>query len=247
MIRRITVLLLLFSIRFTGFAQGVSHFIYVQAAAAQNKQMFLADYSFGYRRICFNLAGGTAKGTDDQFIAPENRNDDKAKEKIRASQTVEPQTFPSNSYLESCNSTYSGNQIRFGFTLFLRRDDTLGRHPFTGVHVGVDAAYMYTYESQSVTYKSQLDDTRNTFSGKHSYSEIGAVTHLGWQFALINEHLYIDVRAVIPFYYPFMANPNLNSPFTGTKYEAEICVGWHFKAKEAKPKDDPKGVIRHQL
>jgi hypothetical protein len=247
MIRCVFSLAFLFSVLNPASAQGVSHFVYFHQAAALNKQISMGSYAFGWRRICFNVVGGVAKGTDDQFLGPDQLNDSKAKQKIRASQTIDPENRPANSYLESCNSTYSGNQVRFGFTLFLRRDDTLGRHPFTGLHVGVDAVYMFTHETQTVVYKSESDETRNTFSGSHSYSEIGAATHVGYQVALFNERLYIDLRAVIPFYYPFMPDPNLNSPFAGTKYEAQIGIGWHFTGRKKDVKDDAKEHVRKQI
>lgn len=106
---------------------------------------------------------------------------------------------------------------------------------------------MNTQETQNITYKSQTDDTRLYFSGVHNYTAIGAATHLAWQFAFLKERLYLDLRAVVPFYFPFMEDPNLNSPFAGTKYEFQIGLAWHFTKRTEETKSDPQGKVRDKI
>lgn len=227
-------------------AQRTAHFLKVHEAEALNKQIHMFGYEFGYHRISFSLCGGMAKGTDAQFLSPDQLEDSRAKQRISSSLTVTPTMRPSHTYLERCNSTYSGQQLRLGFSLYLRKNDSLSRAPFSGPHIGVEAVYMRATESQTVTYKSETSESRYVYSGIHKYSEVGAATHLGWQFALFREKAYVDFRAVLPFYYPFMVEPNINSPFSGNKYEAQISIGWKFS--KVKPvTDDPKELIRQKI
>ena len=225
----------------------VSHFIYVHEAAAQHKQITMGGYGIGFNRVIISGNYGIAKGTDYQFLRADQLDDNKAQGNVNGSQTVEPPTYPSGMYLEECKSNYSGNQARLGFTAFLFRNDTLGKRSFVGPHIGLDAVYMTVREEQFVTYKSETDETRLYFSGVHNFNAIGAATHIGWQFAFFKEHLYLDLRAVIPFYYPFMEDPNLNSPFAGTKYEFQAGLAWRFgkrTEKEEKVKDGGDGKVR---
>lgn len=193
-----------------------------------DKQLYMLGYDLGIRRMCFNVSGGFGNGIDKEFLRPDQADNQEEIQKVRGSQTIFPKNIPSNTYLESCISNYKVQQLRLGFTVFIRRNDTLGRHPLTGPHFGVEAMYSKITESQTVVYKSDVDDMRFTYSGINKFNAFGAGTHVGWQFAFFKEHLYIDLRAVIPFYYPFMAEPNLNSPFAGNKYEIQGSIGWHF-------------------
>ncbi|HET6990062.1 MAG TPA: hypothetical protein VFJ43_02010, partial [Bacteroidia bacterium] len=209
----------------------------------------MLGYDIGIRKMCFSVSAGTGNGTDNQFLAADKMDDGKEVQKVRGSQTIYPAIFPDNSYLESCNSTYQVRQLRLGFTIFIRRNDTLGRHPCTGLHFGTEAVFMNTIENQTVIYKS-LAPTEElyTYSGINKFNELGAATHVGWQFAFFKEHLYVDLRAVLPFYYPFMPEPNLNSPFAGNKWELQASIGWHFyRKKEETVKDSDKDQIRQKI
>lgn len=228
----------------------VSHFIYVHEAGALNKQISMGGYAIGFNRVIISANYGIAKGTDYQFLSADKLNDNKAQGQVNGSQTVEPSPYPTGMYLEECDSRYSGNQYRLGFTAFIRRNDTLGRHAFTGPHIGLDAVYMTISEDQHITYKSETDDTRLHYSGIHNFNAVGAATHVGWQFAFFKDHLYLDLRAVVPFYYPFMEDPNLNSPFAGTKYEFQAGLAWRFgkrQEKEDEVKDAGKGKVRDKI
>jgi hypothetical protein len=230
-------------------AQQTAHFVRANYAAALNKQAFFAGYSIGMRRICFDISAGKATGFDNRFLPADKLNDNKEKQKVNGSLVLEPVGLPSQTYLEECNSTYKGNQFRLGFTVFLWRTDTLGRHPFAGPHAGVDVVYMRAYETQTATFKSETSESRYTYTGSRNYRCLGAATHIGWQFAFLKEHLYVDLRAVVPFFYPFVEEPNLNAPFSGTKYEYQVGLAWHFAKwkKEEEPKDGGKGKVRQGL
>ena len=230
----------------SGRAQ-VSHFVYIHQAGALDKQITMAGYAVGFNRVIISANAGFAKGTDYQFLRPDQLDDDKAQGNVNGSQTVDPVPYPYGMYLEECDSKYSGRQARIGFTAFIRRNDTLGRRAFSGPHIGLDAVYMNIREEQNITYKSETDDTRLYFSGVHNFHALGAATHIGWQFAFFKEHLYVDLRAVIPFYYPFVEDPNLNSPFAGTKYEFQAAIAWRFYKREEKTESDVKGKVREKI
>lgn len=209
----------------------------------------MAGYEIGSHKISYHLCGGVGNGTDLQYVSPENANDPAKVEDVRTSQSFFPEPKPEDSYLERCNSNYTIKQIRLGFTVYIRRNDTLGRHPFTGPHFGIEAMYSRITETQTVTYKSNSSDTRFTYTGISTFPAIGAGTHVGWQFAFFKEHLYLDLRAVIPFYFPFVQEPNLNSPFAGNKWEAQVSLGWRFHRDDHQEKvdDGGKGKVRQTL
>lgn len=239
-------LLFLFSAQFLPAQR--SHFIYVQQGAGLSKQWTAGGYAIGWRRICFNVGAGVGNGTDHQFLRADQVNDEKAKQQINTSPTFEPAPYPYGTYLEETNATYNVKQARIGFTVFLRKNDTLDRHPFSGPFAGVELVYLRTDESQTLTYKSPTDETRFSFAATHHFSEIGAVTHVGWQFAFLHDHLYANASFTIPFYYPFIKDPNLNSPFAGTKYEARVGLAWRFgKDADAEQKGTPQGKVREKI
>jgi hypothetical protein len=221
-------------------------FHYVKAA---NKQIYMAGYEIGSHKISYHICGGIGTGIDNQYVSPENSTDQAEIRKVKDSQTFIPDPKPANTYLERCKSDYKIKQLRIGFTVYVRRNDTLSRHPFTGPHFGVEAMYTQINETQTVTYKSKADETRYVYAVTNNFPAIGAGTHVGWQFAFFKEHLYIDLRAVIPFYFPFTFEPNLNSPFAGNKWEAQISIGWRFHTDNHTQKvdDGDKGKVRQGI
>jgi hypothetical protein len=221
-------------------AQKFTHIAKAHYAKFTSKDIYMLGYDVGFHRMCFSLSGGFGKGVDNQFLEAGDIGNGKEVQGVRGSQTIFPEIIPSNTYLESSDSYYKIQQLRLGFTVFVRKNDTLGRHPCTGLHFGVEAMYSKIIESQTVVYKSETNDMRYMYSGINKFDAFGAGTHIGWQFAFFKEHLYIDLRAVIPFYYPFMKEPNLNSPFAGNKYEVQGSIGWHFyrAGKTAQPEGD---------
>ncbi len=230
----------------------VFHFLYAHQSLGLFKQTTMGGYSLGYRRVTYNISFGYAKGTDHQHLSPEQVGDNKLESELSSSSVIDPDPKPMSSYLEDVNSTYNGPQARFGVTCFLRRNDTLNRHAFTGPHAGLEASYMRVTERQTVTYKSEISEQRWYYDGGNRFHAIGAVSHIGWQFAFLRDRLYIDVRAVVPFLYPFTEDPNLNSPFAGTKYEVQVSAAWHIgwgnKSKaEGGPEGDPKGKVRDKI
>src|ERR1044072_682599 len=224
--------------------QKVFHFLYAHYSASLNKQTYWGGYSIGYRRVTYTLNFGYAKGTDHQHLNPEDVDDNKLQGELSSSSVIDPDPKPPASYLEDVYSTYEGPQARLGITCFLRRNDTLSRHPFTGPHAGLEASLMYVTEMQTVTYKSETSDQRWYFDAGNRFRALGAATHIGWQFALLHDRLYIDTRFVDPFLYPFTDEPNINSPFAGTKYEFQVSLAWHIgwgkTAKEPEGTDAPK-------
>ncbi len=240
-------LLLVFSTPFLD-AQKFTHIVKVHYAAFTNKRISMLGYDLGIRKMCFSISGGIGNGKDNQFLSADKIGDQKSIQKVRASQTIYPEIYPAQTYLESCNSTYEIQQLRLGFAIFIRNDDTLGRYHCTGPHVGVEALFTNTRESQIVVYKSELNDTRFSFSGTNHFHEIGAGTHVGWQFAFFKAHLFVDLRAVISFYWPLMPEPNLNSPYAGNRWELQAGIGWHFyKNHETKVKSSDKDQIREKI
>lgn len=239
---------LLFAFALPVSAQKFTHIAKAHYAKFTNKEIYMLGYDVGIRRMCFSVSGGFGKGVDNQFLEASQMNDGLEVQKVRGSQTVYPKTIPSNTYLESCASTYKVQQLRVGFTIFIRKNDTLDRHPCTGPHFGVEAMFSKIIESQTVVYKSDFDETRFQYSGVNKLNAFGAGTHVGWQFAFFKERLYIDLRAVIPFYYPFMNEPNLNSPFAGNKYEVQGSIGWHFyRAKREQEIEGDGGKVRDKI
>ncbi len=222
-------------------AQQFTHLAKAHYARFTDKEIYMLGYDVGFRKMCFSVSGGFGKGTDNQFLDASEIDNGREVQKVRGSQTIFPARIPSNTYLESSMSDYKLQQLRVGFTVFVRRNDTLGRHPLTGLHFGVEAMFSKIIESQTVVYKSDFDETRYSYSGINKLNAFGAGSHVGWQFAFFKEHLYIDLRAVIPFYYPFVKDPNLNSPFAGNKYEIQVSVGWHFYRTKKDPEFDGEG------
>jgi hypothetical protein len=233
----------------TAFAQGPAHFVQGHANAFIDKQLFMAGYAIGWRKVNISVCAGTGKGTDEQYISPENSENQVMLGNMSSSTTVEPVNEPANSYVERCSSTYETKMVRLGFTVFFRNNDTLGRRAFTGPHLGVEGIYMRTLERQEVIYKSKSDESRYMFSGGSLFDGIGAASHAGWQFALLNERLYIDLRAGITFYYPFMDEPNLNSPFVGNRWEGQLTVSWRFGGREKTEdvEDATGGKVREKI
>lgn len=213
-------------------AQNVSHFLSFQQSAGMSKQTSLLGYSLGSQKFCWSFSAGIANGNDNQTLSPEEQHDDAARTAIHSCQTFEPFPEPKNMFTETCNSAYSGKQVRLGFTAFLGNANKKNSSAFSGLHLGVEAAYMRTQETQTVIYKSETDEFRTTFRVNNSFSELGAITHVGWQFAFFHEHLYADVRGVLPFYYPFTQHVNVSSPFAGTKYEMQIGISWRFASEK---------------
>ena len=242
------IFVLIFAITLPASAQKFTHIAKAHYAKFTTKDIYMLGYDLGIRRMCLSVSGGFGTGIDNQFLEAGQVANGLAVQKVRGSQTIYSEMIPPNTYLESCVSDYKVQQLRIGFTVFARRNDTLGRHPCTGLHFGVEAMFSKITESQTVVYKSKTEDLRYTYSGINKFNTLGAGTHVGWQFAFFKEHLYIDLRAVIPFYYPFMLEPNLHSPFAGNKYELQGSIGWHFYRvkKEEQPEGDD-GKIREKI
>jgi hypothetical protein len=246
-----SVFLLLAFLVITGLSaqDKVYHFLYAHYGASLTKQTYMGGYSIGYRRVTYNLNVGYARGTDNHFLAPEDIGNNKLEGEISASAVVKPSPRPADSYLEEVNSTYNGPQVRLGITCFLRRNDTLGRRPFSGPHAGLEASYMRVTEMQSVTYRSKTSEQRWVYDGGNRFHAVGAVSHIGWQFALLHERLYIDTRFVVPFLYPFTDDPNINSPFAGTRYEFQVSAAWHIGWGKSDEEIDasPKAKVRDKI
>lgn len=228
-----------------GNAQNkVFHFLYAHYSTAPNKSTYMGGYSVGYRRVTYNFSAGYGNGSDHQFLPADQIDNNQLQSELSSSAVIEPDHKPMNSYLEEVTSAYEGPQARLGFTCFLRRNDTLGRHPFSGPHAGLEASYMRVTERQTVIYKSETSEQRWVYSGGNRFNAVGAVTHVGWQFALLHERLYLDARFVIPFLYPLTEDPNVNSPFAGTRYEFQASMAWHIgwgkSDKETENADGPK-------
>jgi hypothetical protein len=242
MFRKTVVFFFLFAGAINSGAQ-VSHFVHARAGMGFGKQYYLGGYSAGLHKIMFHFSGGTASGFDNRYLAPDQIENIKSRQNVNESQTVFPDDQPADTYLERCNSTYTVQQLRLGFSLFFRNNDTLGRHPFSGPHVGVDATFGRLRETQTVTYKSKSGEERYSFSGINNFYEVGASTHAGWQFVFLKERLYLDLRAVISFYYPFMQEPNTKGPFAGNRVEGEVCIAWRFY-KKADKDENVEGKVR---
>jgi hypothetical protein len=242
--KRLLTLSILVLLTCEGFAQDkVYHFLYGHYATALHKSIYSVGYSVGYRRVTYNISYGLANGSDNQFLAPEDVGNNQLEGELSSSSVIDPDPKPMNSYLEEVDSKYNGPQVRLGFTCFLRRNDTLGRHPFTGPHAGLDASYMRVTEMQTVVYKSELGEDRWTYDQGRRFHALGAASHIGWQFAFLHDRLYVDARFVVPFLYPFVEEPNVNSPFAGTRYEFQASVAWHIgwgKSEEVEDKGGPK-------
>lgn len=254
-----TLALVAFLFAFTSLSaqQKVFHFLYAHYSTGYdfktssiNKQTAWAGYSIGYNRVQFNAYYGYySSGTDHQHLNPEDIGNNKLEGELSSSNVIDPDPKPRDSYLEDVYSKYSGPQARLGITCFLRRNDTLGRHPFTGPHAGLEANYMRVTEWQRATYKSDFSEQRWIYDQGRRFHALGAATHIGWQFAFLHDRLYADVRFVIPFLYPFVEEPNVNSPFAGTKYEAQVSLAWHIgwgkSEAETEGTDAPK--IREKI
>ncbi|MBI3511370.1 MAG: hypothetical protein HY064_11955 [Bacteroidetes bacterium] len=248
MLKKIFLFFFLLIFQSSVHSQKYTAFIKAHGVEGLNKSLAMGGIEAGHRRIVFDIDAGFGKGKDDESISASELSDQKKLEHINASLTFDPEPVPANSHIESCNTFYKTIQGRIGFTVYLRRNDTLGRHPFTGPHIGAQFVFANTIEMQDVIYRSDDELTAYSFSQTNNLTEIGAATHIGWQFAFFKEHLYFDLRAVIPFYYPFTSLPNVNSPFVGNKWEAQASIGWHFyraaKTKEEKTKDGGTGKVR---
>jgi hypothetical protein len=227
----------------------VYHFLYGHYARGLNKVTYLGGYSVGYKRAMYNISYGTANGTDNQFLPADQQDNNILKGELSSSAVVEPQNKPANSYLEAVDSKYEGYQWRAGLTVFLRRNDTLDRKAFSGPHAGLEGSYMRVTENQTVTYKSETSEQRWLYSGTNQFHAVGAVSHIGWQFALLHERLYLDTRFVVPFLYPFTEDPNINSPFAGTKYEFQVSAAWHigWGKHDKNPKDTDAPKVREKI
>lgn len=232
-----------------GAQTKVFHFLYAHYATAPNKSIYMGGYSIGYRRVTYNFSAGYANGSDHQYLPPDQLDNNQLKGELSSSAVIDPDPKPANSYLEDVSSLYEGPMARVGFTCFLRRNDTLGRHPFSGPHAGLEASYMRVTERQTVIYKSETGEERWTYDGGNRFHSLGAATHIGWQFALLHDRLYLDARFVIPFLYPFTDDPNINSPFAGTRYEFQASMAWHIGwGKSAKePENDGGPKVRDKI
>ena len=208
----------------------------------------MGGYSIGYRRVMYNFSAGYANGSDYQFLPADQVGNNQLEGEVSASAFIFPNPRPMDSYLEEVSTKYEGPQARLGFTCFLRRNDTLGRSPFTGPHAGLDASYMRVTEMQTVVYKSETSEVRWTYDEGRRFHAFGAASHLGWQFAFLHDRLYLDARFVVPFLYPFVDEPNVNSPFAGTRYEFQASVAWHIGwGKSNALEDGPEKKVREKI
>lgn len=246
--KKLLVILSFFLFTTEGFSQDkVYHFLYAHYATALHKSIYSGGYSIGYRRAMYNISYGYANGSQHLHLNPDQLGDNQLEGEMSSSSTIDPRPKPMNSYLEDVGSKYKGPQVRLGFTCFLRHNDTLGRHPFTGPHAGLDASYMYVMEYQTVIYKSKVSEDRWVYDQGRYFHALGATTHLGWQFAFLNERLYVDTRFVVPFLYPFVEEPNVNSPFAGTRYEFQVSAAWHIGWGKPDLEDGPGGKVREKI
>jgi hypothetical protein len=226
----------------------VFHFLYGHYATALHKSTYMGGYSIGYRRTIYNFSAGYAHGSEHQFLSEDQLGNNKLEGEINSSSVIDPNPKPANSYLEEVTSMYKGPQVRLGLTCFLRKNDTLERHPFTGPHAGMDATYMRVMEYQTVVFRSRTSEQRWTYDQGRYFNALGATTHIGWQFAFLQDRLYIDTRFVIPFLYPFVQEPNVNSPFAGTRYEFQVSAAWHIGwGKPADLENSPDQKVRDKI
>lgn len=246
--KRLLALACIFLFTAEGFSQDkVFHFLYAHYATAPHKSIYAGGYSVGYRRAMYNVSFGYANGSQHLFLPADQLGNHELEGEINSSSTIDPRPKPMNSYLEEVTSHYKGPQARLGFTCFLRKNDTLDRHPFTGPHAGLDASYMYVEEYQTVVYKSRITDERWTYDQGRYFHALGATTHLGWQFAFLHDRLYVDTRFVIPFLYPFCDEPNVNSPFAGTRYEFQLSAAWHIGWGKPDLENGPDQKVREKI
>lgn len=222
------------------------HFLYAHYATALHKSIYMGGYSIGYHRVMYNSSFGYANGSEHQFLPADQMDNHQLRAEVGSSAVIDPNPRPPDSYLEEVTSYYKGPQVRLGFTCFLRHNDTLGRHPFTGPHAGIDATYMRVTEMQTVIFKSETSEQRWKYSGGRRFHALGAASHIGWQFALLNGRLYLDARFVVPFLYPFVEEPNVNSPFAGTRYEFQASAAWHIGWGSA-PESGTGGKVREKI
>lgn len=245
---RYSIFVFLFSWVIPASAQKFTHIAKAHYVKFTGKEIYMLGYDIGTQRMCFSISAGSGKGSDKQILDANQTNDPNEKMRVRDSQTIFPGKIPLNSFLESCISDYKIQQLRLGFSVFIRKNDVNGRIAFTGAHFGVEAMFSKIIETQTVVYKSDYELTRFEFSGVKKFNAAGAGTHFGWQFAFFMERLYVDLRAVIPFYYPFMQDPNLNSPFSGNKCELQGSIGWHFyRIKNYQQADGDALKVREKL
>jgi len=233
-----------------GSAQNKAyHFLYAHYSTAPNKSIYMGGYSIGYKRVTYNISYGYANGSDHQHLNPEDLGNNQLEGELSSSNVIELDSKPPNSYLEDVSTLYEGPQARVGFTCFLRRNDTLGRHPFTGPHAGLEASYMRVTERQTVTYKSETSEERWIYDEGNRFHAFGAASSIGWQLAMLNERLYIDASFVVPFLYPFTDVPNVNSPFAGTRYEFKASLAWHigWGKAEKEPEDETGPKVRDKI
>ncbi|MGL4597942.1 MAG: hypothetical protein ACRCYO_10450 [Bacteroidia bacterium] len=227
--------------------QKPTHWLYAQENASFNKQLHSFGYAIGIRRTSFYVSAGFVRGFDKQFLSADQRDDDKAKQKISDSPTIFISPKPANSYLERCNSNYTGNQYRLGFSTFLRRNDTLDRVDFSGPFAGIEAVYIQQTETQEITYKANDTEDRYYYSGSHTFISWGAASHIGWQFVLAKQRLYIKPAIVVPFYYPLISEYNINSPFTGIKYEGMVRISWRLNKAGEQTSGEGKAKVREKI
>ena len=229
-------------------SQRPVHFIQAHGNASVNKEQYMAGYGLGWRRIVFSVSAGKGTGFDGQFVKPGEWANKYVRMEMSDRTTVEPDEEPANSYIEECSSTYEVKMARLGFTVFVLKNEARGRNPFTGPHFGVDAVFARTLERQSLTYKSNTAETRYSYSGENRFNELGASSHVGWQLAFMRDHLFVDLRAGITFYYPFTKEVNLKSPYTGNRFEGQVTFSWRFgKENDAEIEDAEKAIVREKI
>jgi hypothetical protein len=245
---RYFLIVFLFSFVLPASAQKFTHLAKAHYVKFTGKEIYMLGYDVSTPRMCFSISAGAGRGSDKQFLDANQTHNPREKMRVRDSQTIFPERNPLNSFLESCVSEYKIQQLRIGFTVFIRNNELHERAACTGPHFGVEAMFSKLIESQTVVYKSDDELTRFEFSGVNKFNAAGVGTHFGWQFAFFSDRLYIDVRAVIPFYYPFMQDPNLNSPFSGNKYELQASIGWHlYRVKKTSKSDGETERVREKI
>lgn len=190
---------------------------------------FTLERSFRCHAIQMTIGGGEL-GSNEEYIAREDLNHFRKKNKINDSKTISVPShkFTEPFYLERTQTQYSGILLRFGYSYYLK--PRYCGEKLNGLYIGADLATIRTFEFQTLTYRSLSHGKPMVISGENRFYTLAMGLKAGYQWIPFPAAGFcLTTEIAHPFYIPFTQEINTQGPFTAGQWELTLSVGWRIK------------------